>query len=199
MYAIIRAGGKQYTVSAGDTVRVEKMEKKLGEQFNLAEVLMVGGEKNFIGAPLVQNAVVTVVVTRQAKAPKIIVFKKKRRQGYRRLAGHRQLFTELFVKSITTPEGHTFATEKDAQVIDPIRTKARKDAAAAKFALEKKQKRTASPLDLPASEKKVVKKKAAGQPVGKKTAAASKPAKRKTVAKKATTGKKAGKKATAKK
>ncbi len=130
MFAIIRAGGKQYKVEAGDTVRIEKIEKNLGDKFNLAEVLMVGGDKTFIGAPLVQNAVVTAVVTRQAKASKIIVFKKKRRQGYRRMQGHRQLFTELFIQSITTPEGQTFKTDKSAQVIDPVKTAARKAAAA---------------------------------------------------------------------
>jgi large subunit ribosomal protein L21 len=131
MYAIIRAGGKQYKVEAGDTVRVEKLEKNLGDQFDLAEVLMVGGDKAFVGSPLVQGAKVTAVVTRQAKAPKIIVFKKKRRQGYRRMQGHRQLFTELFIQSITTPEGTLFKTDKKAQVVDPAKTAARKAAAAA--------------------------------------------------------------------
>ncbi|HVK61707.1 MAG TPA: 50S ribosomal protein L21 [Bdellovibrionales bacterium] len=132
MYAIIRAGGKQYKVQAGDTVRVEKIEKNLGDTFDLAEVLMVGGDKTFVGAPLVQNAKVTVVVTRQAKAPKVIVFKKKRRQGYRRMQGHRQLFTELFVQSITTPEGQSVKTDKKATVIDPVKTQARKAAHAEK-------------------------------------------------------------------
>ena len=132
MYAIIRAGGKQYKVQAGDTVRVEKLEKNLGDKFDLPEVLMVGGDKTFVGAPLVQNAKVTAIVTRQAKAAKIIVFKKKRRQGYRRMQGHRQLFTELFIQSITTPEGQKFETEKSALIIDPVKVKARKEAFAAK-------------------------------------------------------------------
>ncbi len=131
MFAIIRAGGKQYKVEAGDTVRVEKLEKKLGDQFDLAEVLMVGGDKTFVGAPLVQNAKVTAIVTRQAKAPKIIVFKKKRRQGYRKMQGHRQLFTELFIQSITSPEGQTFKTDKSAQVVDPVKSAARKASIAA--------------------------------------------------------------------
>ena len=131
MFAIIRAGGKQYKVEAGDTVRVEKIEKKLGDQFNLAEVLMVGGDKTFVGAPLVANAVVTAIVTRQAKAPKIIVFKKKRRQGYRKMQGHRQLFTELFIQSITSPEGQIFKTDKSAQVVDPVKSAARKASIAA--------------------------------------------------------------------
>ena len=193
MYAIIRAGGKQYTVSAGDTVRVEKMEKQLGEQFNLPEVLMVGGEKSFIGAPLVQNAIVTVVVTRQAKGAKIVVFKKKRRQGYRRTQGHRQLFTELFVKSITTPEGLTAAADKTAHVIDPVRTQARKDAAAAKHAAApKKAAKAASPMDIPSAPKKAAKKKVAG----KKTAGAKKTATKKKSGAKKASGKKTSKKST---
>ena len=95
MYAIIRAGGKQYKVQAGDTVRVEKLAAKLGDTFDLPEVLLVGGDKTFIGEPLVKNAKVTVTVTRQAKAPKVIVFKKKRRKQYKRTKGHRQGYTTL--------------------------------------------------------------------------------------------------------
>ena len=189
MYAIIRAGGKQYTVTAGDTVRVEKMEKKLGEQFDLAEVLMVGGEKNFIGAPLVKNAKVTVVVTRQAKGAKIIVFKKKRRQGYRRTQGHRQLYTELFVQSITTPEGQTVGAESKAQVVDPVRTAARKAAAAEKVAAQPRVSAKASAADIPAAPKKAA---------AKKKVVAKKAAPKKAAAK-ATTKKAAPKKAAAKK
>ncbi|MCB0351582.1 MAG: 50S ribosomal protein L21, partial [Bdellovibrionales bacterium] len=91
MYAIIRTGGKQYTVRAGDTVRVEKLPRELGSEFLMDEVLFVGGEQVHVGEPTLKDAKVTVVVTQQAKAPKVIVFKKKRRQGYRRLQGHRQL------------------------------------------------------------------------------------------------------------
>ncbi len=160
MYAIIRAGGKQYKVEAGDTVRVEKLEKNLGDQFDLAEVLMVGGDKTFIGAPLVQNAKVTAVVTRQAKASKILIFKKKRRQGYRRMQGHRQLFTELFIQSITTPEGQTFKTDKSAQVIDPVKTAARKAAAAA--APKKAKAKTDGAAPKAAGAKKTAKKASGG-------------------------------------
>lgn len=185
MYAIIRAGGKQYKVQAGDTVRVEKLEKNLGDTFDLTEVLMVGGDKSFIGAPLVQNAVVTVVVTRQAKGAKVIVFKKKRRQGYRRMAGHRQLFTELFVQSITTPEGQKSATEKKAQIVDPVKIQARKDAAAA----EKKATKRAKSSTVEATETKTAapKKKAAKKVAKKATSKApAKKAAAKKTAKKTT-------------
>jgi large subunit ribosomal protein L21 len=185
MYAIIRAGGKQYKVQAGDTVRVEKLEKNLGDTFDMTEVLMVGGDKSFIGAPLVQNAVVTVVVTRQAKGAKVTVFKKKRRQGYRRMAGHRQFYTELFVQSITTPEGQKSATEKKAQIVDPVKIQARKDAAAAEKKATKRSKsstveatetKTAAPKKKAA--KKVAKKATSKAPA--KKAAAKKTAKKTT-------------------
>jgi large subunit ribosomal protein L21 len=191
MYAIIRAGGKQYKVSAGDTVRVEKLEKNLGDVFDLSEVLMVGGDKTFVGAPLVQNAKVTAVVTRQAKAPKVIVFKKKRRQGYRRMAGHRQLFTELFIKSITSPEGQTVATDKKPLVIDPAKIEARKKAYAEKQAETKSakaskvsagakggvKKAAKKPAAKKAAAKKTVKKAAGKKTAGKKTAKTTKKSK----------------------
>jgi large subunit ribosomal protein L21 len=118
MYAIIRTGGKQYKVQPGDVVRVEKLNQQLGSEFDLTEIIAVGGESVLLGQPLVINAKVTVVVTKQAKAAKIIVFKKKRRQGYRRTQGHRQLFTELFVKSITSPDGKIEKAEAQPKVID---------------------------------------------------------------------------------
>lgn len=187
MYAIIRAGGKQYKVQAGDTVRVEKLEKKLGDEFDVSEVLFVGGDKAFIGEPLVQNAKVRVVVTRQAKSPKVIVFKKKRRQGYRKMQGHRQLFTELFVKSITTPEGAKSETEKAAIVIDPVKIEARKAAFAAKQTKETKKEKRAkvSTSAAPKGAKKKTAKKAAGK---KKVTA------KKAAGKKKATGKKTAKK-----
>lgn len=120
MYAVVRTGGKQYKVKTGELLRVEKLELDLGSEFDLTEVLLVGGEKVFVGNPTLADAKVTAVVTRQAKFDKIIVFKKKRRQGYRRLNGHRQPFTEIFIKSITTPEGQTHNAEREAPVYNPL-------------------------------------------------------------------------------
>lgn len=185
MYAIIRAGGKQYKVEAGDTVRVEKLEKQLGDTFDLAEVLMVGGDKTFVGAPLVQNAKVTCVVTRQAKASKIIVFKKKRRQGYRRMQGHRQLYTELFIQSITTPEGQSFKTDKKAQVIDPVKTAARKEHFAAKLQETKGAKATKVARAEGAGAKAAAPKKSAAKKAGGAKKKTAKAAGAKTGAKKA--------------
>lgn len=119
MYAIVKAGGKQYKVKAGDVLRVEKLEAELGSEVDLKEILLVGGDKTFVGAPNVTDAKVTVVVTNQQRAPKVIIFKKKRRQGYRRMGGHRQPYTEIFIKSITNPEGQTSKAETKAHVFNP--------------------------------------------------------------------------------
>jgi large subunit ribosomal protein L21 len=105
VYAIIKSGGKQYKVKPGDVVRLEKLDAEPGSQIELTEVLMIGGEQPQIGTPQVVGASVTAVVTRQAKLPKILILKKKRRQGYRKMRGHRQLFTEIFVSVITTAQG----------------------------------------------------------------------------------------------
>ena len=100
MYAVIRAGGKQYKVQAGDIIRVEKLENKLGSEMDITDVLLIGGDATSVGAPLVKGASVTVVVTKQTKDRKVIIFKKKRRKDYRRTQGHRQDYTTLKVKSI---------------------------------------------------------------------------------------------------
>ncbi len=118
MYAIIKAGGKQYTVKPGDVVRVEKMEAELGSELQMKDLLMVGGEKTFVGGDL-GKALVTIVVTNQERGPKLVVFKKRRRQGYRRMGGHRQPYTEIFIKSITSPEGTVANAEGKAQVFNP--------------------------------------------------------------------------------
>lgn len=117
MYAIIKTGGKQYTVKPGDVLRVEKLEAELGAELKL-DVLMIGGEKLFAGGNL-GRAAVSAVVTNQQRGPKVVVFKKKRRQGYRRMGGHRQPFTELFVTSITSPEGQTVKAEGKPAVFNP--------------------------------------------------------------------------------
>lgn len=138
MYAVIRTGGKQYKVQPGDVLKVEKIEQNLGSEFDLTDVLMVGGEKVHVGQPVLQNAKVTVVVTKQARAPKVIVFKKKRRQGYRRTQGHRQYFTELFVKAITAPDGQTVKSEKEPRIFDAEAKKQAKQEAKAEAKTTKK-------------------------------------------------------------
>jgi large subunit ribosomal protein L21 len=103
MYAVIRTGGKQYKVSEGDRLRVEKLEVEPGATITFDQVLMVGGDKPLVGTPVLEGATVEATVNRQDRAKKILVFKKKRRKGYRRTQGHRQPFTELTITSIAAP------------------------------------------------------------------------------------------------
>jgi large subunit ribosomal protein L21 len=100
-YAVIRTGGKQYRVSEGDVVKVEKLAGDVGEKITLADVLFVGGNGEVqIGTPLVTNAKVTGEIVGQVRAKKIIVFKKKRRKSYSRQQGHRQYQTALKITAI---------------------------------------------------------------------------------------------------
>lgn len=103
MFAVIKAGGKQYKVNRDSIIKVEKIEGELGAQIRLDQVLMIGenSKPSFIGTPMVQGAIVTAKITNQFKDSKVIVFKKKRRQNYRRKTGHRQELTELKILDIT--------------------------------------------------------------------------------------------------
>lgn len=102
MYAIIKTGGKQYRVSEGQTLRVEKLDGEKGDSVRLDTVLLVGGEgETRIGKPTVDGAAVDAQIVRQGRAKKIIVFKKKRRKGYHKKQGHRQAFTELKITGIS--------------------------------------------------------------------------------------------------
>ena len=102
MYAIVKCGGKQLKVQAGDIVKVEKLDTEVNGAVELTEVLMVAeGDKVTVGTPLVKGAKVTATVLDQIKDDKVIVFKKNRRQGYRRKYGHRQQLTVLKVGEIS--------------------------------------------------------------------------------------------------
>lgn len=102
MYAIVRTGGKQYQVTQGDRLRVEKMAGQVGETIELADVLMlVDGENVTVGTPQLDNVVIKAKIAEQGKAKKIDVFKKKRRKGYRLKKGHRQQYTALTIEEIS--------------------------------------------------------------------------------------------------
>ena len=102
MYAIIRTGGKQYQVACGDQLRVEKLEGNIGDTVDLADVLLVAdGENVTVGQPVVENAKVTAKIAEQGRDKKIIVFKKKKRKGYRLKQGHRQSYTALKIENIS--------------------------------------------------------------------------------------------------
>ena len=101
MYAVIKTGGKQYRVQPGDVLVVEKLAGEPGEKVAFDQVLMVGeGEAVTVGAPLVAGAAVTATLIETRKGEKIKIFKKIRRQGYRRTRGHRQLESVLRVTAI---------------------------------------------------------------------------------------------------
>lgn len=101
MYAVIKTGGKQYRVQAGDVLVVEKLAGEPGEDVAFGEVLMLGdGEAITVGAPLVDGATVTATLIETRKGEKVKIFKKIRRQGYRRTRGHRQTETVLRVTSV---------------------------------------------------------------------------------------------------
>ena len=101
-YAIIRTGGKQYQVSAGSLVRVEKLSGNVGDTVELKDVLaVIDGDNAKIGQPTVEGAVVTATIVEQDKAKKVLVFKKKRRKEYRVKSGHRQMYTALKISDIS--------------------------------------------------------------------------------------------------
>ena len=100
MYAVIKTGGKQYRVSPGDRLRVEKLPGDRGSTISFDQVLMVGGETIRVGKPSVEGVKVNAEIVAQDRAKKIIVFKMKRRKNYRRKNGHRQPFTELHITGI---------------------------------------------------------------------------------------------------
>jgi large subunit ribosomal protein L21 len=101
MFAVIRAGGKQYRVAANDVLSVEKLIADSGEEVEFNEVLAIGeGAGMTFGAPLVSGAVVTATVLEQKKDDKVIIFKKRRRQNSRRKNGHRQFLTVVRISGI---------------------------------------------------------------------------------------------------
>jgi large subunit ribosomal protein L21 len=101
MYAVIRTGGKQYRVSEGQTLRVEKLPQAEGEVVSFGEVLMVGGDTTKVGQPTVAGAKVEAKVKSHYRGPKIIVFKFRRRKNYRRKTGHRQPYTDVVITGIS--------------------------------------------------------------------------------------------------
>lgn len=101
MYAIVNTGGKQYRIQEGETFRIEKVTGDVGSEILFDQVLMVSdGENVNIGKPMLENVEVRGHVVEQGKAKKVIVFKYKRRKGYRRKQGHRQQYTAVKIDKI---------------------------------------------------------------------------------------------------
>ena len=104
MFAVVRTGGKQYKVAENDVITVERLAAEAGATVTLDDVLMLGaGADVTLGAPAVSGASVSAEVLNQVRGDKILVFKKKRRKGYRRTRGHRQDLTVLRITAIAAP------------------------------------------------------------------------------------------------
>ena len=102
MYAVVMTGGKQYRVSAGDKIRVEKLNAEAGSTVSLDKVLVIGGEgETMVGAPYVAGASVEAEVVANGKADKVVIFKYKAKKDYRKKQGHRQPYTELKINGIS--------------------------------------------------------------------------------------------------
>jgi len=118
MFAVVKTGGKQYRVAAGDVIRVEKLPVETGALIELDQVLMLGnGAETSVGNPLVSGAAVTATVLEQMRDDTILVFKKKRRHNYRRKRGHRQALTVLRIAEVVAPGAERKVTA--AQVAAP--------------------------------------------------------------------------------
>lgn len=169
MYAVVKTGGKQYRVSQNDTLRVERLAGEAGDLITLDNVLMVGDGKDVtVGAPSVVGAAVAAEILEQARARKIIVFKKRRRQNYRRKKGHRQHYTLLRVTEILT---------------DGARPKPLAKKAARKEAPIKEAKPAAEKAEEPTAPAKKAAPKAKAEPKTEAMPAAKKPAAKKAAAK----------------
>ncbi len=102
MYAVIRTGGKQYRVAAGDTLKVEKLVADVGAEVVLDQVLAIGaGDGVRFGAPLVAGAAVKAKVVAHGKHDKVLIFKLRRRKHYKKSQGHRQQYTEIAITGIS--------------------------------------------------------------------------------------------------
>ncbi|HBG32993.1 MAG: 50S ribosomal protein L21 [Tenericutes bacterium GWC2_39_45] len=100
MYAVFITGGKQFRVTEGQEIYVEKLDVEAGDTVTFTDVLMLGGEKTVVGTPLVAGAKVVAKVVKNGRGPKIIVFKFKQKKDYHKKQGHRQAYTKLVIETI---------------------------------------------------------------------------------------------------
>ena len=139
MLAVFKTGGKQYSVKAGQILKVEKLEGKKGDNVSFKDVLAISeNTQNTIGAPLVDGAVVEAKILDQIRDKKIIVFKKRKRQNYRSTQGHRQYLTVLKIESISLGGKKSATTKKEAETAEPTKKAAPKKKSAPKKAVTKK-------------------------------------------------------------
>lgn len=182
MYAVIETGGKQYRVTPGDVIDVER-DAAVGDDgaVRFERVLMVGGDGDVqVGTPLVEGALVRASLVGEVRGPKIKVFKMKRRKGYRRTAGHRQDLLRVKIDGIDGAGESKARPAKKKAAEEPAAEKPAKKAAE-KPAAEKAEKKPAAEK----AKKKSAAEKAEKKPAGEKKAAAAKAPEKKTTKKKA--------------
>ena len=180
MYAVIKAGGKQYTVREGDSFAVNKLEGAQGDNIAL-DVLALGSDAGLItDAAALAKASVSAVIAKQGKDEKVIVFKKKRRQKYRRKLGHRQMISTIEITSISA-DGAKAADKKVAAKSEAKEDKKEAKPAAKPEAKASPKKEAAKPSE---AKKAPAKKAASKKEAAPKKPAAKKPAAKKTAAKK---------------
>lgn len=155
MYAVIKTGGKQYRVSSGDVIVVEKLLGEPGDTIEVGDVMMLGeaDKAPTVGTPIVEKAAVFAEVLEQSKADKILIFKKKRRHNYRRLKGHRQNQTVLRIVDVSatgTKPKAAAAKKAPAKTADDAPKAEAKKPAAKKADTEAKAK---APAKKPAAKK----------------------------------------------
>lgn len=195
MYAVIKTGGKQYRVQPGDLLVVEKLDGEPGAELKLDQVLMMGDDKGVtVGAPVVDGAFVSATLVETRKGEKVKIFKKIRRQGYRRTGGHRQQESVLRVTGLSGDgksakwDGEVDLTPKavlDARARGLAPRVEAETAKPAKKAAAPKAETPAAEADAPKAEAKAAPKKAAAPKAKAEAAAETKAAPKKAPAKKA--------------
>ena len=185
MYAVVKTGGKQYRVTPGDVILVEKLLGKTGSNIKLDEVLMVGDDEKApeVGAPLLAKTTVNCKILDQTRADKLVIFKKKKRKGYRRTNGHRQSQTVLRVLDINGKGTVKPKTTSKARVADkpkaPAKAKAATKPKAAAKAKTPTKTKAPGKSKAPTKAKATAKAKAAAKPKSKAKAGKAKaPAKK---------------------
>jgi large subunit ribosomal protein L21 len=135
MYAVIKTGGKQYKVAAGEKLKIEKLAGDVGSKVVIDKVLMINdGENTTIGAPLIAGATVNATVLSHGRADKVMIFKFRRRKHYRKTQGHRQSFTEILINDVNgigAVAAKPAAATKPAAAPKPAKAPAAKKAKAA--------------------------------------------------------------------
>ena len=135
MLAVFKTGGKQYSVKAGQILKVEKLEGEKGDSISFKDVLAISeSTQNTIGSPLVEGAVVEAKILDQIRDKKIIVFKKRKRQNYRSTQGHRQYLTVLKIETISMGGKKSESEKKEAKTKTPVKKTTPKKAATKKAA-----------------------------------------------------------------